>query len=167
MTPDSSYTLIAIGVAIMGLGMGAVTGPTGESIMSVLPREQAGAGSAINDTVQELGGTLGVAIIGSIVSASYRHGIDTSDLPAHLRQAARPDIAAADTTAAHAGPLAGHVIDVAHQSFTTAMTHGFLVAGCCALIGAIAVAFVLPGRLHIPIHISPERDTEPESESVG
>ncbi len=150
-TPTSSYTFLAIGVAIMGVGMGLVMAPAGESMMSTLPPDQTGVGSAVNDTVQELGGSLGVAIIGSIVSSSFRHGIDASSLPSHLLGAARPSIADANAAAAHAGPLAGRLAEVAHASFTTAMTSGFAVAGVVALAGAVLVALALPGRQREPM----------------
>ena len=133
VTPTTSYTYLAIGVAIMGAGMGLVMAPAGESIMSVLPAEQYGAGSAINDTVQELGGSLGIAVIGSMVASSFRHSLAASGLPAPVVGASRPSIADADAVAAHAGPLAAHVLQVAHQSFTTAMTTGFTVAGVIAV----------------------------------
>jgi EmrB/QacA subfamily drug resistance transporter len=150
MTPVSSYTFIATGVAIMGAGMGLVMAPAGESIMSVLPPEQAGAGSAINDTVQELGASLGIAIIGSIVASSFRHGLAASGLPAPVLNAARSSIAAADATAAHAGPLGPHVLSVAHNSFTTAMTTGFTVAGSIAVAAALVTAVALPRRATCP-----------------
>ena len=146
LTPVSSYTFIAIGVAIMGAGMGLVMAPAGESIMSVLPPEQAGAGSAINDTVQELGGSLGIAIIGSIVATSFRHGLAASDLPAPVQHAASTSIAAADATAAHAGPFGPHLLTVAHDSFTTAVTTGFTVAGAIAVAAAVVTAAALPRR---------------------
>jgi EmrB/QacA subfamily drug resistance transporter len=145
-TPESSYLFLAVGVTIMGAGMGLVMAPAGESIMSVLPTGQTGVGSAVNDTVQELGGSLGVAVIGSIVSASYRHGIDAGTLPAGLLASARPSIAAADAAAVHAGPSSGQLLDLAHSSFTTAMTTGFTVAGIVALAGAAMVAVALPRR---------------------
>ena len=130
----------------MGAGMGLVMAPAGESIMSVLPAEQYGAGSAVNDTVQELGGSLGIAVIGSIVASSFRHSLDASGLPAALVAPARSSIAAADATAAHAGPLAARVLELAHQSFTSAMTTGFTVAGMIAVGGAVIVAIALPRR---------------------
>jgi EmrB/QacA subfamily drug resistance transporter len=145
-TPTSEYLHLAIGVAIMGAGMGLVMAPASESMMSVLPREQAGVGSAVNDTIQELGGSLGVAVIGSVVSASFRHAIDQAALPPELAQRARSSIAAADATAAHAGTQAASLLDVAHRGFTTAMTTGFTVAAVTAVLGAIAVAVALPGR---------------------
>ena len=146
VTPTTSYTFLAIGVAIMGAGMGLVMAPAGESIMSVLPAEQYGAGSAVNDTVQELGASLGIAVIGSIVASSFRHSLDAGGLPAALIAPARSSIAAADATAAHAGPLAARVLDLAHQSFTSAMTTGFTVAGLLAVGGAVIVAIALPRR---------------------
>jgi MFS family permease len=146
VTPTTSYMYLAIGVAIMGAGMGLVMAPAGESIMSVLPAAQYGAGSAINDTVQELGGSLGIAVIGSVVASSFRHSMDTSGLPGPVVTAARPSIAAADAVAAHAGPLAPHVLEVAQQGFTTAMTTGFTVAGTIAVTAAVLVAIALPRR---------------------
>jgi EmrB/QacA subfamily drug resistance transporter len=145
-TPTTSYTFLAIGVAIMGAGMGLVMAPASESIMSVLPPEQAGAGSAVNDTVQELGGSLGIAVIGSVIASSFRHGLHASDLPARVVAAAQPSIADADAVAGHAGPLAGYVLNIAHDSFTTAMTTGFTVAGLAAIAGAVIVAVALPRR---------------------
>jgi EmrB/QacA subfamily drug resistance transporter len=146
VTPVTSYTFLAAGVAIMGAGMGLVMAPAGESIMSVLPASQYGAGSAINDTVQELGGSLGIAVIGSIVASSFRHSLDTSGLPGRLIAAARPSVADADAVAAHAGPLAPHMLQVAHASFTTAMTTGFTVAGLIAVTAAVLTAIALPRR---------------------
>jgi EmrB/QacA subfamily drug resistance transporter len=146
VTPTTSYDFLAIGIAIMGVGMGLVMAPAGNSIMSVLPAEQYGAGSAINDTVQELGGSLGIAVIGSIVASSFRHSLAHSGLPAKVVAAAQPSIAQADAVAAHAGPFAPHVLAVAHRSFTSAMTTGFTVAGLIAVGAAILIAVALPRR---------------------
>jgi EmrB/QacA subfamily drug resistance transporter len=145
-TPTTSYSFLAVGVAIMGAGMGLVMAPAGESIMSVLPAEQYGAGSAVNDTVQELGGSLGIAVIGSVVASSFRHSLAASGLPAAVVKAAQPSIAQADAVAAHAGRFAPYVLEVAHQSFTTAMTTGFTVAGAIAVGAAVLVAVALPRR---------------------
>ena len=146
VTPTTSYSFIAIGAAIMGAGMGLVMAPSGNSIMSVLPAEQYGAGSAVNDTVQELGGSLGIAVIGSVVASSFRHSLAASGLPAPVVKAAQPSIADADAVAAHAGPFAPHVLEIAHNSFTTAMTTGFTVAGAIAVSAAVLIALALPRR---------------------
>jgi EmrB/QacA subfamily drug resistance transporter len=146
VTPTTSYTFLAIGVAIMGAGMGLVMAPAGNSIMSVLPAEQYGAGSAINDTVQELGASLGIAVIGSVVASSFRHAEAATGLPAKVVAASDPSIAQADAVAAHSGPFAPQVLEIAHQSFTSAMTTGFTLAGLIAVGAAVVVAVALPRR---------------------
>ena len=151
----SGYGVIAIGIAIMGVGMGLILAPAGESIMSVLPPEQAGVGSAVNDTVQELGGALGVAVIGSIVSASFRQGLDHSNLPKAVIQAARPSIANADAIAAHVGPTGQRLIEVAHRSFTSAITSGFTVGATVAVLGAVLAAIALPKKGVVPTSTLP------------
>lgn len=137
---------LSIGTALMGAGMGLVLAPASESMMSVLPVEQSGVGSAVNDTIQEFGGSLGVAMIGSIVSAAYRSQMHSAHLPAPVLHHADSSIGAAYLTAAHVPQLAAPIMAAAHAAFTTAMTSGFTVAGAVAVIGAIGLAIVLPGR---------------------
>lgn len=150
LTPTTGVVHVSVGVALMGTGMGLALAPAGESIMSVLPERERGVGSAVNDTVQELGGSLGVAVIGSLVTAVYRTNFTSAAADAHLPgaivQPARGSIAAADATAAQAGPYAAGVTDAAHQAFTSAMTQGFLVAALVAVAGAVLTAWALPGR---------------------
>jgi len=168
-TPTTGYPFLAVGVAIMGAGMGLVMAPAGESIMSVLPASQYGAGSAINDTVQELGGSLGIAVIGSVVASSFRHSIDSSGLPGQLIAAARPSIADADAVAGHAGPLAPHLLQVAHDGFTTAMTTGFTVAGLVAVAAAVLTGIALPRRSarQPDAEAAPAAGREPELAGIG
>jgi EmrB/QacA subfamily drug resistance transporter len=146
LEPATSYAQVAVAVALMGAGMGLTLAPASESMIGVLPREQAGAGSAVNDTVQELGGTLGVAVIGSVVAAAFRSGIDDARLPPTIADHARGSIADAEAVAANAGPLAGQVADVAHEAFATAMTNGFCIAAGAAFAGAALAAALLPRR---------------------
>ena len=165
VSSTTGYPYLALAITIMGTGMGLVLAPAGESIMSTLPPAQTGVGSAMNDTVQELGGSLGVAVVGSVVSAAFRHSMDNSGLPRAILVHARTSIAAADETAARSGPLAAQVSDVAHQSFTSAMTTGFTVAAVTALVGAIVVAIALPGRrASLRIEVS---DREPMALTAG
>ena len=67
----SPVWLLLVVLSVQGLGMGAVMAPATESIMSVVPREKAGAGAAVNNSVRQVGGALGVAILGSVLAASY------------------------------------------------------------------------------------------------
>lgn len=149
--PSTAYVALAGAVAVMGAGMALVLAPAGEAMMSVLPAEQAGVGSAVNDTLQELGGTLGVAVVGSVVAASYRSALDASLLPDALLSPARDSIAAAEATAASAGALGARLDLVANAAFTHAMSTGLTVAALAALVGAVIVALFLPKRQPNPI----------------
>ena len=68
----TGYPAMALAVAVMGAGMGLVMAPASSTIMTTVPAHQAGAGSAVNDTIREVGGALGVAIVGSLTAAIYR-----------------------------------------------------------------------------------------------
>jgi EmrB/QacA subfamily drug resistance transporter len=83
---------IEIQMFAMGLGMGLTMAPATNSIMSAVPREKAGAGSAVNNTVRQVAGALGVAILGSVLAVAFRSHLG-SDAPANL--AARLDQPAA------------------------------------------------------------------------
>jgi EmrB/QacA subfamily drug resistance transporter len=145
-TATTGLLHLSIGVALMGAGMGLVLAPAGESMMSVLPVEQSGVGSAVNDTIQEFGGSLGVAVIGSIVSAAYRTHMHAAHLSVAVLHHASSSIGAAYVTAAHVPHLSGPILTAAHNAFTSAMTTGFTVAGGVAAIAALGLSFALPRR---------------------
>jgi EmrB/QacA subfamily drug resistance transporter len=145
-TATTGLAHLSLGTALMGAGMGLVLAPAGESMMSVLPVEQSGVGSAVNDTIQEFGGSLGVAVIGSIVSAAYRAQMHSAHLPLTIVHHAAGSIAAAYLTAAQAPHLAGPILTAAHGAFTSAMATGFTVAGSVAALAALGLSFALPRR---------------------
>src|SRR5258708_658036 len=72
---DTPYLVTVIGQLLLSIGMGAAVSPATNVIMSSVPPERAGVGSAVNDTSRELGGALGVAILGAVMFASYRTGV--------------------------------------------------------------------------------------------
>src|SRR5438876_7421099 len=80
---STSYTTIAAQMVLYGTGMGFTSAPATEAIMGVVPKAKAGVGSAVNDATRLLGGTLGVAIIGSVYASLYTSRL-TSSLPARL-----------------------------------------------------------------------------------
>ena len=73
---DSGYGLIAAVLGVLGLGMGLTMAPATDSVMGSLPIAKAGVGSAVNDATRTLGGALGVAVLGSLLSSGYRAGMD-------------------------------------------------------------------------------------------
>jgi hypothetical protein len=136
--------------------MGMVMAPATESIMSVVPREKAGAGAAVNNSVRQVGGALGVAILGSVLAGAYTANLgDAADvLPAEVREEAGESIvstlqavgrvqAGDDPEAAEA---AAGLVQPAREAFVDAM---HVTAVGTAAAGAIAVVVVLvwlPGR---------------------
>jgi EmrB/QacA subfamily drug resistance transporter len=144
----TTYPPLAMAVAIMGAGMGFVMAPASTTIMTAVPAHQAGAGSAVNDTVREVGGALGVAVVGSLAAATYRSRLGTTltahHAPAVVTKIATGSIAAANAVGARVGGVAGNeLVAAAHQAFTTAMRSGMRVAAAVALAGAMASIILL------------------------
>lgn len=75
---DSPYAVLGVAFALQGLGMGAAFAPATGAIMSAVPLDKAGVGSAVNDTTRELGAALGIAVLGTVIGSAYRASIDLS-----------------------------------------------------------------------------------------
>ncbi len=145
----TTYPPLAVAVAIMGAGMGLVMAPASTTIMASVPSHQAGAGSAINDTIREVGGALGIAVIGSIAAGAYSARLGSALTAAHapgsVAQVATGSIAAADMLSARAGGATGaELATAAHAAFVHAMSVGLKVAAIVAVASAVAAVFALP-----------------------
>ena len=139
---------IIVSMVLMATGLGLISGPATESIMGALPREQAGAGSAVNDTTRELGGTLGVAVLGSVLASIYRTQL-TSDLhplrlSADLRARALSSVTGGFQVAHQSGSAT--LLNSVQHAFIDGISRASLVASLACLAGAIAVAVALPAR---------------------
>jgi hypothetical protein len=160
----SSYGIIVVAMVLMGAGLGSALTPATESILGSLPRDQAGVGSAVNDTTREVGGTLGVAVLGSIMASLYGgkivDALRGSGLSAALQRTAGDSLAAALQIAGRIGGTAGAgIARTAQDAFVHAFQVGSTVTGAVALLGAgIALAF-LPARVEaepLDVHVEPE-----------
>ena len=148
---STSYSVIASAMVLMGFGLGSAAAPATESILASVPREKAGVGSAVNDTTREVGGTLGVAVLGSIMASVYGgrilDALSGTPLPAGLRAAAGDSLAAALQIAGGVGGAAGRGIALAAQdAFVQAFQIGSVVTGAVALVGAVIALLFLPAR---------------------
>jgi EmrB/QacA subfamily drug resistance transporter len=144
VTTSTGYGRLAIALAFMGVGMGLAGAPATESIMSSLPPARANIGSAVNDTARELGGALGVAIVGSIMSSLYATrltGALADDVPAPVAAAARESLGAAGQAG---GSLRPDVADAAREAFVHAMSRASLVVALVAALGAVIAWRALP-----------------------
>jgi EmrB/QacA subfamily drug resistance transporter len=154
-TADSAtpYVEIAGQMIPLGLGMGLTSAPATESIMGAVDRDKAGIGSAVNDATRELGGTLGVAVIGSVYASLYVDALVKlpAAVPAKVTAAAHDSIGGA-LIASHRLAAAGQtgaaraVRDVASSGFFDGMHAGCLVAAGVCAAGALFAALVLPAR---------------------
>jgi hypothetical protein len=121
-----------------------------------VPASQASAGSAVNSTVREVGGTLGVAVVGSLAAAVYRSRLSAKLIahhaPAAVLHAATGSIAAADGLArALGGARGGEILRAAQSSFTTAMALGMRLAGAVSVASALAALVVIPPRRPVQV----------------
>jgi fucose permease len=146
---DSGYSLVATALAVLGLGIGVAMTPATDAIMGALPKEKAGAGSAMNDVLRELGGTLGVAVLGTLLASKYGDGMEgsVSSLSDPVAAASLDSVDAAHAAAAQIGGDAGpSLIASADQAFVTAMGSTTSIAAAVAMAGALIAMLFLPSR---------------------
>jgi EmrB/QacA subfamily drug resistance transporter len=165
---DTGYPQLILSMMLTAVGMGLTSAPSTASIMSALPLGKAGVGSAVNDTTRELGGALGVAVLGSLVASHYQttlkpvvgpipslaKGLAFSGLPGALEAAGRMTDRAA----------AAIVIHGAKASFVTAMHQAVIVGAVVAAIASVGVFRLLPDRLDHPAHALSHADDVPVPE---
>ena len=146
---------------LQGAGMGIVMPTATESVMSVVPRERGGAGSAITNTSRQVAVALGVAVLGSILARAYRSGVAPGlpVLPAASRAAATQSIAATQAAAAHLGPRGYGLVALAGRSFVHAMHVTTVVSACLAAAGTALIAIWMPGRRAAAARAATARDT--------
>jgi len=145
---SSPIWVLAVLYGIQGAGIGLAVPATTAAVMDVLPRERAGAGSALTNTARQVAVALGVAVLGSILAQSYRSTLSPtlSALPAAARGAASQSISATQAVAQHLGPAGRFLIGPANSAYVDAMHVTTLAATALALVGGLAIVRWLPGR---------------------
>ncbi len=162
MDADSPMWYFAIIGVIQGAGAGSVMPPATTAILAGLPKEKAGVGSAIQNTMRQVGGALGVAVLGSVLSAQYRDQITPhlSGLPAQARDAAAESIGGTMGAAAQAGPQAVAQIQApAFDAFIHAMHVTVTLASFVALLATLLAFRFLPSMrpaAEVPSQVSRE-----------
>jgi EmrB/QacA subfamily drug resistance transporter len=151
---DISYPAdIVWRILLMATGMALVMAPATESIMGSLPRAKAGVGSAVNDTTRQVGGALGVAVIGSVMTSVYasrvgdvieRAGVDA---PASAIEQAKDGLGFALRFAQQApAAVRGDLISGAQEAFVAGLHVGVVVASIAAFLGMLVVLRWLPAH---------------------
>jgi EmrB/QacA subfamily drug resistance transporter len=149
-TMSSGYSRVALSMVLLGGGMGLAQAPATESIMGALPRAKAGVGSAVNDTTRELGGALGVAIIGSILSSLYDGRLVDrvgEQVPEPALHSAKDSVGSALAVADQIGGEPGNALaTAAREAFVHGLTRASIVTAAFAAIGALVALRWLPAR---------------------
>ena len=154
VSQGTSYGIISAQMVVLGTGMGLTQAPATESIMGAVPRQKAGIASAVNGSTRLFGGTLGVAVIGSVAASLYTSRLTAllpAGLPPRAAAAAAGSVGGAQVAAQHLSQAgltgAAHALSQAAQlAFLHSLTGACLVAAGMAGAGVLLVTFLLPAR---------------------
>lgn len=141
-----SYLQIIASMAVMMSGMALTMTPATTMMMSAVPRNRAGMGSAMNDTTRELGGALGIAVLGSVIGTAYSSKITESvaGLPAEVQEIAENSLAGAIVVSEKLGPVGEGLAMAAKEAWMNGLSEAMLIAAGIVAIAAIVSAIWLP-----------------------
>jgi EmrB/QacA subfamily drug resistance transporter len=167
-----AYPIIAAQMVVYGAGLGLTSAPATESIMGAVPAAKAGVGSAINDSTRLVGGTLGVAVIGSVYASVYGSRLSATmpaAVPGPVAAIAHQSVGAAYVAAGQIAALGHPALGLALQhastnAFLRGLIIGALVAGSVAAVGAVLAVLFLPAQPATPTAIQAET-AEPAHDS--
>ncbi|MET7704164.1 MFS transporter [Streptomyces sp. NPDC005485] len=152
----STYTDFLAPLLLLGFAIGLSLSPATDTIMGSFPESELGVGGGANDTALELGASLGIAILGSLLATSYKDKLTAlvgDHLPAAATDTAKDSVggglAVAEQVATTPGggpQQAQTLIDAVHESFAHAIAHTSLIGGIVMAAGTVVVLLVLPGR---------------------
>ncbi|MBP0449705.1 MFS transporter [Kitasatospora sp. RG8] len=145
VSADSGFALPAVALGLLGLGAGLAMPAAVGALMGTIPAERAGVGSALNDTIQQAGTALGIAILGSLLSSRFAH-----EMPAGSSEQAKRSIG--DALAAANGDAG--LVHAAREAFTSSMSTTFTISAVSILAAAVLAALVM-------------RDKKPEAAEAG
>jgi EmrB/QacA subfamily drug resistance transporter len=151
-TTESTSTLqIISALSVFGFGAGLALPALTDTVMAAVPERDAGVGSAVNDVSRQLGGALGVAVIGSFVSNAYRtklHHALQGRVPLNVMHSASSSIGVADRTArALPAGLGTTLTNAANHAFVSAITRGFEVSVVVVVLAFVVAATMIPRRM--------------------
>lgn len=167
---DSPYwSFIVVCMVLMAAGMGLATGPATDAVLAALPQEKSGVGSAVNDTTREVGGALGVAVVGSAMNSVFGNSLVTGwtalHLPEPLIAQSKGSVATA-LTIAHGRPanVSAHAVDAAGHAFIDGLRVGCYVVAAAILLASVAAWVFLPSHDR-PVDDGSHARREPSTQS--
>ena len=156
----STYRDILPFLVLIGAGVGLALAPSTESVLGSLPKEEAGVGSASSDTSMQIGGALGVAVLGTALAIRYTNVMTPllahRDIPAGVDQLILGSLGGALAVAQRApGTLGEELADAARRGFISGMDLGLIIAAVVVGVAGVVVLAVLPNRPDPPEDASP------------
>ncbi|MDM0002878.1 MFS transporter [Variovorax sp. J22P240] len=146
---ENGLPMLIVGYVILSLGLSFVFTLAVDMLVGTAPPERAGAASAISETSSELGGALGIAVLGSVIVGVYRHALSESSLagvPPAAAEAARSSLgAAADVAAGLAGAAGDRLMEASREAFAQAFETTASISAAVALAAALLAAIMLRG----------------------
>jgi hypothetical protein len=159
---DTPGVVLSLCLGLVGLGLGLTLPQATNGILGSVPREKSGIASAVNDAVSELGGSLGVAILGAVLTTQYRNAIETAitnageaaaSLPAGVLDGVRESLGTAILSATQAGTGAAPVIvATAGEAFTSGMGWALAAAAAVPAVGAVVTWRLFPRHVEQASH---------------
>jgi EmrB/QacA subfamily drug resistance transporter len=145
------YGPIILSMVLLALGLSSITAPTAEAVMGSVGDEQRGAAAGVNNTTRELGGTLGVAVFGSVFASAYAPRIIAAfkplPIPTVPKVESHQSMAAALAVVGHAPKAVRPALEnIAFSAFHSGLFVACLAGAGVAVIGALAAFALLPGR---------------------
>jgi EmrB/QacA subfamily drug resistance transporter len=141
-TPGSGYGFTALWLSITGLGFGFALVPSMSGALATLPGDRAGSGSGLLMTLRQVGGAIGIALLGSLLSSAFRDRLDVTGLPAGAADTAGDSVVAAHIIADRAHST--HLAASANSAYVHGMGLVLIVCGIAALVSALLAAAFLP-----------------------
>jgi EmrB/QacA subfamily drug resistance transporter len=154
---DTPYWQILIAMVVLSSGMAMAMSPATNSIMGSVPVNKAGVGSAMNNTLRQVGGALGVAVLGTLANNTYLAKVNAAlagntqtGLPAQALDTIRSGIQAAHIVAERLGntALARNIIDVTNNAFVAGMKDSLIIGAIITAVASLVTLIILPSRIH-------------------
>jgi predicted MFS family arabinose efflux permease len=154
VTASSGFLTVGIAFTFVGIGMGLAIAPASTAVVGALPEDKVGVGSGLRTTVQWLGGSFAVAIVGTIATSHYRSHVNAAydgtlrAVPVGQRQLISEQIGRAVLAARHLpADLAARVTAVADHAFVGGMRIAAVIAAAAAFLALLAVARYVPADI--------------------
>ncbi len=158
---SNDLKLLTVVLILYGAGMGLVSPPATEILVSALPSEKQGVASALNDVLRELGAVIGIAIAGSVFNSGYRNSISKIDsFPEDVIDAVKETPAVAPKVASELAEKGFELLEQVRQSVVNGWSQALWASLVIAFIGAVGFAFWAPGRGRVALVVGKSKNNQ-------